>query len=70
MDTESFVKGVAIGATVTGLAAYFLKSGDTEKVVKELPEVTEKVVVMLTDSDPKKAEEYERTKASLPKDVF
>lgn len=53
MDVESFVKGVAVGAIVSGIATALIKGKDREKVVSKLPEIVNQINHCLSESDKK-----------------
>lgn len=53
MDVESFVKGVAVGAIVSGIATVLIKGKDREKVVSKLPEIVNQINHCLSESDKK-----------------
>lgn len=53
MDVESFVKGVAVDAIVSGIATVLIKGKDREKVVSKLPEIVNQINHCLSESDKK-----------------
>lgn len=50
MDVDSFVKGVAVGAVVTGLATLLFKDEDNEKLRCELPRIANQITKYFSDN--------------------